>query len=46
MRDIFILNEVWAQGKLYISAGTLLGCNILLIAYYRVLAPKYEQHIL
>jgi len=31
MRDIFILNEVWAQHKTYIFLGTLLGWNILLI---------------
>jgi hypothetical protein len=33
MRDLFILNEIWAQGKIYILIGTLLGCNILLITY-------------
>jgi hypothetical protein len=27
----FILNEIWAQGKIYILLGTLLGWNILLI---------------
>jgi hypothetical protein len=32
MRDIFILNEIWVQGKIYILIGTLLGLNILLIA--------------
>jgi len=31
MRDIFILNEIWAQDKIYILVGTLLGWNILLI---------------
>jgi hypothetical protein len=25
MRDIFILNEIWAQHKIYVSVGTLLG---------------------
>jgi hypothetical protein len=25
MRDIFILNEIWALDKVYISVGTLLG---------------------
>jgi hypothetical protein len=24
MRDIFILNEIWVQGKIYILIGTLL----------------------
>jgi hypothetical protein len=33
MRDIFIFNEIEAQGKIYILAGTLLGLNILLISY-------------
>jgi hypothetical protein len=30
MRDIFILSEIEAQGKIIILAGTLLGLNILL----------------
>jgi hypothetical protein len=25
MRDIFILNEIWVQGKTYILIGALLG---------------------
>jgi hypothetical protein len=25
MRDIFILNKIWAQDKIYILVGTLLG---------------------
>jgi hypothetical protein len=25
MRDIFIVNEIWVQGKIYILIGTLLG---------------------
>jgi hypothetical protein len=25
MGDIFILNEIWTQGKIYILIGTLLG---------------------
>jgi hypothetical protein len=25
MRDIFTLNEIWAQGKIYILIGTWLG---------------------
>jgi hypothetical protein len=32
MTDVFILNEIWAQGKAYILAGTSCGLNILLIA--------------
>jgi hypothetical protein len=37
MRVIFILNEIWAQCKIYILAGTLLGWNILLISYHLLL---------
>jgi hypothetical protein len=33
MSDIFILNKIWAQDKIYILVGTLLGCNILLTTY-------------
>jgi hypothetical protein len=29
-RNISTLNETWAQDKIYISVGTLLGLNILL----------------
>jgi hypothetical protein len=25
MRDIFIVNGIWAQGKIYILVGNLLG---------------------
>jgi hypothetical protein len=25
MRDVIILNEIWAQGKIYILVGTFLG---------------------
>jgi hypothetical protein len=48
MWDIFILNEIWEQGKIYILIGTLLSLNILLIAYHLVpvLAPNSKQHIL
>jgi hypothetical protein len=28
MRDTFILNEIWAQSKVHILVGTLLGYNI------------------
>jgi hypothetical protein len=31
MRDSIILNRRWAQDKMYILVGTLLGLNILLI---------------
>jgi hypothetical protein len=31
----FIFNEIRAQGKIYILVNTLLGWNILLIAWYR-----------
>jgi hypothetical protein len=40
IRDIFILNKIMAQHKIYILIGTLLGWNILLIA------PNYKQKIL
>jgi hypothetical protein len=32
MRDIFISNEIWMQGKIYILINTFLGSHILLIA--------------
>jgi hypothetical protein len=32
MKDIFILNEIWEPGKIYILIGTLLDWNILLIS--------------
>jgi hypothetical protein len=35
MKNIFILNEIWAQDKIYILIGTLLGSNILLTTQYR-----------
>jgi hypothetical protein len=34
MRDIFILEEIWVQGKIYILVGTLLGWNIKLSLFY------------
>jgi hypothetical protein len=33
--DVFILNEIWAQGKVHILVGTSLGWNILLTTQYR-----------
>jgi hypothetical protein len=33
--DIFILNDIWAQGRVHILIGTLLGLNILLATLYR-----------
>jgi uncharacterized metal-binding protein len=44
----FILNEIWAQDKMYILVGTLLGWNILFINcdLVPILAPNYKQHIL
>jgi hypothetical protein len=41
MRDIFILNEIRTQDKLYILVGNWLGCRLV-----PVLAPNYKQHIL
>jgi hypothetical protein len=35
MKDIFILNEIWIQDKIYILIRTLLGWNILLVTQYR-----------
>jgi hypothetical protein len=43
--DIFILNKIWAQYKLYILVGTLLGSNIFLVTFIPVRAPNYKQHI-
>jgi hypothetical protein len=34
-RVIFILNEIWAQNKIYILVDALFGWNILLITEYR-----------
>jgi hypothetical protein len=31
--DILILNEIWARDEIYISVGTLLGWNIVLVTY-------------
>jgi hypothetical protein len=42
MRDIFILNEIWAQHKTYILVGTF-TYHLLLVP---VLAAFYKQHIL
>jgi hypothetical protein len=30
MRDILVLNEMWAQDEIYILVGTSLGLNVLL----------------
>jgi hypothetical protein len=46
MRDIFILNEIWVQDKIYTSVGTLIGLNILLTTYKPAQAPNCKQHIL
>jgi hypothetical protein len=45
MRDIFILNEIWAQGKIYILVG---AAWLKYFTYHLVpvLAPSYKQHIL
>jgi hypothetical protein len=45
VRNIFILNDIWAQDKIYILVGTLLGWNIFL-HLVPVLAPNYKQQIL
>jgi hypothetical protein len=31
MKDTFILNEIWAQDKIYILVSTLLGLNKILL---------------
>jgi hypothetical protein len=36
MRDIFILNEIWGQDKIYILVGTLLGLNMKLTLFYNL----------
>jgi D-alanyl-lipoteichoic acid acyltransferase DltB (MBOAT superfamily) len=45
MRDIFVLNEIWARDKIYF------GRHFAWLKYFtyqlvQVLAPNYEQHIL
>jgi hypothetical protein len=45
MKDIFVLNEMWAQGNIYFHRHY----SWLKYFTYRlipVLAPKYKQHIL
>jgi hypothetical protein len=34
MRDILILNDIWAQDKIYILIGTLLSRNMKLALFY------------
>jgi hypothetical protein len=34
MRYIFILNEIWAQDKIYILVGTSQGLNMKLLLFY------------
>jgi hypothetical protein len=43
MRDIFILNEISVQDKIYHLVGTSLGLKIVLTT---LLAQSYKQHIL
>jgi len=47
MRDIFILNEIWAQDKIYFGKHfawlKYFTYHLLLVP---VLAPNYKQHIL
>jgi hypothetical protein len=45
MRDIFILDEIWTQDKIYILIGTLLGWNILRIAQYRTVSSTYCRRL-
>jgi hypothetical protein len=48
MRDIFILNEIWALGKTHISLNTFLGWNTvfyLSLTLVPLLTPNYKQHI-
>jgi hypothetical protein len=34
MSDIFILNEIWTQDKIYIMIGIFHGCNMKIRVYY------------
>jgi hypothetical protein len=49
MRDTFILIEIWTQYKIYISVGTSLSWNILLISQYwcwlRTVSSTFCQRI-
>jgi hypothetical protein len=36
MRDIFILNEIWVQDKIYILVGALLCSNIKIAVFYKL----------
>jgi hypothetical protein len=56
IRDIFILNKIWAEDKIYILVGTLLGWNNLLLIQYKYwlwtisstfcLRPKLEKYVI
>jgi hypothetical protein len=46
MRNIFILNEIWTQDKIYISVGTFALVELFHLSLIPVLAPNYKQHIL
>jgi hypothetical protein len=48
VKAIFLLNEIWAQDKIYIFVENLPGSNILFNTYQLVpaLAPNSKQHIL
>jgi hypothetical protein len=43
---LFVLNEIWAQDKIYILLGTLLFFKYFAYHLVTVLAPNYDQHIL
>jgi hypothetical protein len=45
MRDIFILNKIWAQHEINMLVGNLL-LQYFTSLLVPVLAPNYKQHIL
>jgi hypothetical protein len=46
MRDIFILNEIWAQDKIYIVWYALCWLKYFTYHLVSVLASNYKQQIL
>jgi hypothetical protein len=46
MRDIFILNEIWVQGKIYYFDRHIAWFKDFTYPLVPALAPNYEQHIL
>jgi hypothetical protein len=46
MMDIFILNDIWAQDKIYILVGIFAWLKYFTYPIVLVLAPNYKPHIL